>query len=206
MEEKAKFDPLKHKNYSLDMENTMLKLVKEKHEMPFTNGDSFPGGETVYAELISMVEAIPEDTGKDSTPEQILKSAFSHLQKVDQKRFVLENMLEGIKRGDKIDTLTKNYQDLGLMTPPPLNSSTININTPTLRPGLGDWLWKIITGPLKKIAIRLMAMIQNALCGIPQFINIKPIVGFTGIFPSLSFQLDADDMNLHEFWEMLMGN
>ncbi|MBL7792406.1 MAG: hypothetical protein JNK77_08780 [Saprospiraceae bacterium] len=224
MEEKSKsFDRLQHKNNVLELENQKLKLEKKIQEM--YEPVDFPGEKEIYKEMITLIDGILKDVGQESAPEFILKKALSHLRKVDQQKFVLENLLEGIKRGQDVSFLVETYQHLGLMTSPPPPPDPNNPNqapvansapyypplpvqptSPSPQDGKGSWLWNLITGPLKRIATRLMSMITNAMRSIPHFIDIKPIVGFTGIFPSLSFQLETGDMNLHEFWELLMGN
>lgn len=202
----------------------MLKLKKERSEEQHIT--DFSGEMAAIDGVIDLIADILKDVSGETNPKTIARKAFSHLDKVNQQRFVLENMLEGLKRGESMNNLAVNYQHLGLMTVPHSGATIIlgevtkekleasmipprpagnPNNIPAPEPGMGKWLWGLITGALKKVAVRLMSMLSNALGAIPHFINIKPIVGMAGIFPTLSFQLEAGDMSLHEFWELLMG-
>ena len=68
---------------------------------------------------------------------------------------------------------------------------------------------KLILGLLKKvfkIALTLMEIIKNAVKKVFGSVGIKPIIGVTGAFPSLSFQLEVENLTTAEFLEVLRAS
>lgn len=213
MEQTVKqFDNQAYRLNKLALENQSLKLQEKLRVTEMSYG--LPEQYLIMNELKTTIDDILTDLGEETSPEKILSKALSCLNKVEQKRFLMENLIEGVKRGENLGDLTKRYEHLGLMTrnenkdsegkilaPPAPVTPIINARN---SPNTGGFLMGIFTGVLRNVARRLMAIVTVAIRSIPHFVKIVPIVGIAGVFPTLSFSFEADDMSLQDLWELLI--
>jgi hypothetical protein len=146
-------------------------------------------------EIIAKISSAGE-TG----PEQVFKEGIAALDKMDAKRYLIENLLESVKRGDKIVDAMQRYKDLGLLSP----NSTIN-EDPQEPKDFGDQLtskrsiWKRATTAVVQITV-------NALKSIPKWIEIEPHFAFLGPIPMIMFTLKGKGMSIHDLFETLRAS
>jgi len=213
MESKIKsFDSQAYSLNKLALENESLKIQEQvrQKEMSENNPDEI----FVLLQVKNTIDEVLSGFEMETEPEKILVKALSGLNKVEQKRFVIENLIEGVKHGENLGDLNKRYESLGFMTsdqdkgkkgkisPSRTYPKTPHPGTPPTN--TGKYLWGLFTGVLRSVARRLMAIITIAIRAIPHFVNVVPIIGFTGVFPSLSFSIEAGDMSLQDLWELLI--
>lgn len=159
-----------------------------------------------YDYLINgLIESL---TFQTLTPELVFKNGLTGLRSIEQFRFLLDNLLEAVKRDDSLQNSLLRYKDLGLtdFTPPPnVVEETRQSPWPSMW-GAGRVLKKILKG-LGNAALTVMEMVADAINLIPQLVAVKPkaVIGVTGPFPTFSLQVEveADMIGLHELFRAL---
>jgi hypothetical protein len=160
----------------------------------------------------NALNRIITDLEADATadPAVILRKALASLAKVDDMRFVLQNLLEALKRAGIEETgIVKKtldfYQHLGLTDLPVSLETSSNPPSDPHNP----WGWGAVLRDLlkwlNKVALTLMEIVINAIKAIPMFIGIKPSI-VVGPLPSLSFELVAESVSVAELFKVLRGN
>jgi len=163
-----------------------------------------------------LLKQIVEDFKKEEKPEpaSVFQKGLRALSNIEKERFLVENLLEDIKRGESFRNILERYNTLNLSNFETTNIPRENATTTrsrnqvtTLPPssaGAGDLLQQLLER-LKKVAIKVMQLLINAMKVIPKFVSVKPIVGFSGPFPTFSFQLDlqTEALNLYELFQDL---
>ena len=70
---------------------------------------------TVILEDISkLFENLKNQVVLSKSSEEVLKDMFSAMSAIDQKKFVLDNLLESLKKGDDPSTVLKVFKDIGI--------------------------------------------------------------------------------------------
>jgi len=137
-----------------------------------------------------------------SNAEQVFKLAMGSLKEADLNRFVIENVLEALKRGEPCPTVLKRFSELGLPVPQNQAAQTpLQPITPfqaTMALLERKSIWERLTTSVAQIAV-------NAIKTVPKWVEIEPEIGFVGCFPKLSFHLKAKGMTAYEFFEALRG-
>jgi hypothetical protein len=128
---------------------------------------------------------------------------------VQQFRFVVDNLLESVKRDDSLQNSVTRYVDLGLLDFPTTNFEEEKRNSPwgsNFRSG--RYLRRMMNG-LRKVALTVIEIVMNAVKLIPKLVEITPdlVIGWTGPSPniSLSFDLEADSISIHDLFNALKG-
>jgi hypothetical protein len=139
---------------------------------------------------------------------EALAQGLVALERVDDLRFLLDNLIEAVKRDASFQNSLQLFGQLGLA------GATINFpeekrNSPFASSGgagrllRGLWKW------LKKVALTLMEIVTNAIKASPKWVSLKPkpSIGLAGAFPtfSLEFELEAESITLHDLFEQLTG-
>jgi hypothetical protein len=147
-------------------------------------------------------------------PNVILNKALANLSKVDERSFVLTNLLEAIKRGEVAEVVLRKYKELGLTN---IDVDAVKINMggtgqnlnigknavpPSSPRDLGGFIQRL-GQKLNKFALALMEIVVNAMKTIPMFVGVKPSIGMVGPVPSLSFELEGESMKLSELFDAM---
>jgi hypothetical protein len=156
--------------------------------------------------LKGIVESLKKE--EKTEPASIFQKGLTALSDLEKERYLLENLLEAVKRGESLRNVLERYNTLKLTNYEISNvareSPTSTKSLPSSSGGAGSLLRQLL-GRLKKVAIKIMQLLTNALRVIPKFMSIKPSIGFSGPFPTLSFQLDlqTESLNLYELFQDL---
>jgi hypothetical protein len=143
----------------------------------------------ITEDIIALLQSVFQDVRQSVKPEDTFLKALKNLDKVEQKRIVLENLLEGIKRGEKPSVLLKRFDELGLID---ISQNRRKVETPPT----GDeerWLGATI-GKLKKKLFRLGLTLTNlarsAAENLPKKLKFGASVDFFP--PNFGLKIDAD--------------
>lgn len=153
---------------------------------------------TLHRILASMKEGKPD-------PESVFQKGLAALADIDRERFVIENLLESVKRGESLAKTLTAYRSLNLTDIEVTKAQSDDSGTP--RPsivGAGDTFLQCVKW-LKTVATKIIHIIINAMKMTPKFVGIKPSIGWSGLFPSFSlqFDLEAKSLNLHDLFHGL---
>jgi hypothetical protein len=157
----------------------------------------------VIAELQDTLKKIISlvDVEAALIPDLILRAGLEAMEVIDAKRFVLDNLLEGLKRGDKPGPLIERYRQLGLLNTVPPNApapaipSDANVSADVLKG----------RGMLKRWGLVVAQIVVNAVRTIPKFVEIEPTISLVGPIPVVSFALKGKGMSIHSLFEALKG-
>ncbi len=161
-----------------------------------------------YDKMISAV--IKSLTLERPDPDLVLRRGLSALNRVEQFRFLLENLFEAVKRDNSLQNSLIRYGSLGLLdfTVSDLSEETSQSLWPS-NPGSG-LLLRNLWDRLRKAALTIMEIVANALKVVPKLVSIKPkpSIGLSGPFPtfSLEFDLEAESITIHELFHELKGS
>ena len=140
--------------------------------------------------------------GSDKGPENVFRLAMASLKEVDRQRFIIENALEAMKRGDKISETLARYRNLGLIS---------DLSTPASEPSPEDIPLRstVALSQRKSIIEQVAATVQriavNAVKSVPKWIGVEPHVQFFGPVPVIGFTLKGKGMTLHDFLAAMQG-
>ena len=134
------------------------------------------------------------------SPIAAAQAAISAFGRAEAKAFVLSNLLEQLKRGDKAPEVLERFQRIGLAEAPPTPAPSV-IPTGGIVQRLGR--------SLAKAGNAILGILINAIKHVPALakLKIKPIIGFSGVFPTVAVQLDieADSISIAELFRVLGG-
>jgi len=171
-----------------------------------------PGAHLILLEQYDkMMRAVIESlTLERPDPEVVLQKGLRALNRIEQFRFLLENLLEAVKRDDSLHNCLIRYGSLGLHDLPVSNLSEETRQSPwAFNWGSGRLLRKLWNG-LQKAALTIMEILANAIKVVPKLVSIKPkpSIGLSGPFPTLSlqFDLEAESITIHELFHDLKGS
>jgi hypothetical protein len=163
-------------------------------------GDLPPAQQEIHNEqqdfYLNRVLKYFQTTGQ-TEPREVLRKGISALREVDQKRFLLQNMLEAVKQGKSLPHVIQGYHNMGL-TNISITPTTNDLPDKKDGPFLLDKLRSN-----DQIALMVMKIAINALKAIPKLCSIKPTIGFVGPIPSISFTLEADSITISDLFDTL---
>ena len=141
--------------------------------------------------------------------EIVLRKAFEALNRVERFRWLVENLVEAVKRDDSLNNSVKRYGSLGLIEGCATTLPDEERESPwPWNPGSGRFLRKL-WDKLERVALTVMELVVNAIKVIPKLVALKPkpSIGLSGPFPtfSLSFDIEAESIPLHELFKDLRG-
>lgn len=187
-------------DYFIDqsLNNLELELIRHKQKIAESSV------EEIDVDLLTEFENIfinlKEFSG--SRPEKLVSIALSSVNSLERKHFLLSNLLESLKKGDNYyDTLNR-FNNLGITNikmPEPKKEKKYNIE------GKGSGILASMKS-LKNFALALYQVIINSIKSIPSFIKLKPRVGVSGMFPSISFEIEGSSVTIQKFYELLSKN
>lgn len=129
-------------------------------------------------------------------PEEVFRKAISFLPALEAKRFLIDNFLEALKRGEYIWDTAKRYQNLGLLESFPPNTPQASSEN------LGKALEKR-KSLLARVALTVIRIGINAIKSIPKWVEIEPQITLIGMVPMLTFTLKGEGMNIQELFDAL---
>ncbi len=173
---------------NLELEKGRLAFAQSTHNMQTLDRGLSETLNSIFASLSG------EGT---SSPEAVFRKALKSLNEVEAKRFVLDNLLESVKRGEKIREVLVRYGTLGLL--PVADSDHQVLDSEPLKTTRALLERKSIW---ERVATTVMQIGINGLKTLPKFVEIEPHVHVFPI-PGLSFSLKAKGMSVYELFESL---
>jgi hypothetical protein len=133
------------------------------------------------------------------TPDAMFRAGLDAMELVDAKRFVFDNLLEGLKRGEKPSVLVDRYRGLGLLGDQKSGAKRAPLDSDA------DLTGDVVQGRglLKRCGLAAAQVVANAIRSVPKFVEIEPSISFVGPVPVLGFTLKGKGMSIHELFEAL---
>jgi hypothetical protein len=190
-----------------------LKSNQQQNELDLQKAKAQEGTPLVHIIILEEYDSLMKDmiaslNVSPPVPESVFKNGLTALKRIEQFRFLMDNLLEAVKRDESLQNSLIRYNALGLTGvtfPPNMGEEKKQSPWPSMR-GAGRLLSKVLKG-LGNAALTVMEMVTNAINLIPQLAAIKPkaVIGFTGPFPTLSlqFEVEVELMALHELFRRL---
>jgi hypothetical protein len=132
-------------------------------------------------------------------PERVFEHAMGLLSDIDKKRFIIENVLESLKRGEKFGVVLERYKTLGLVTS---KADATSAQQPQDNPLATTEALLNRKNILSRVSTAIMQIGVNALSTVPKWVEIEPHITIAPI-PSLSFTLKGKGMSVYELFEAL---
>jgi hypothetical protein len=156
--------------------------------------------------LTSIIESLRMEK---PDAEIVLRKGLAAMNRIERFRWLVENLLEAVKRDDSLNNSLKRYGSLGLLDECAGSLPEEKKNSPwPWNPGTGRFLGKL-WDRLQRVALTVMELVVNAIKVIPKLVALKPkpSIGVSGPFPtfSLSFELEVDSITLHDLFNDLRG-
>jgi hypothetical protein len=157
---------------------------------------------SVFDELTDTLDKILSLVSPEGplNAETIFRNAIEAMDIVEAKNFMLANLLEGLKRGEKEEQLISRFRTLGLL------KKSAQPNVPKVGEHDADVPAEVNKGGslLKRCGLALAQIAVNALKTIPKWVEIEPSITFVGgVLPSVSLALKGKGMTAHELFEAL---
>jgi hypothetical protein len=154
----------------------------------------------VVDDVIATLDQVLTLVAKENVDaERAFRGAIDAMGLVEARQFVLANLLEGLKRGEKAEALVTRFRQLGLRGPQPPATEEEYINSDA---NITEDVTKGM-GVLKRTGLALAQLTVNALRTIPKFVEIEPSLSLIGPLPVLTFALKGKGMSIHELFEAL---
>jgi hypothetical protein len=130
--------------------------------------------------------------------EAVFQQALKSLNEAEAQRFVINNVLESLKNGGKMNDILDRYGKMGLVNPVRPNAVVEDNPFKTTQALLErKSMWERFTSAVSQIAV-------NAVRSVPKWIELEPHVKVFPV-PGLSFALKAKGMTAYELFETLRG-
>lgn len=155
-----------------------------------------PIKEILAEDILKMMSDLKDDIVKATTPEEIFQKALKGMDNLDKKNFLLDNLLEGLKRGDTPAKLLHRYDKLGLLDLGERQKQVEAMSTDEndlSSNGLGRFIQKLKM-IIRRSGLTMTALISPALKGIPKLLKLEHKVTFGkhGLIPEISFGVGSD--------------
>jgi hypothetical protein len=174
--------------------------------------DSAPPSHTAFCHLIG--DEIKNMVGKIEACSDHLtevKTTLAGLSRLEALGSLVQNLMEAVKNDESFSDTLDRYSKLRIINlPSPINLEKDQKVNPWLS-SVGVWrILESIKDQFRRIILRLIGLLLNAIKTIPMFIEIKPTpsVGWSGFLPSFSLEVDCSvqGASLHELIEVLIGS
>ena len=167
--------------------------------------EASPELHALYADQQAMVGEVKHKLATHATDARlVLSGAIETLGMVEDARYVVENLTEGLKKGGRARELLTRTYDLGLSKVTLPKAVDRGKDAQEDPPNGGRWL-KWMRKQLARVADTLIHLAINALRAIPDFVAVKPSLGIVTGFPMLSvqFELEANPLTIREIFDLL---
>lgn len=189
-----------------------LELNRAQNDLDLQPAPDAPPAHLIMCEQYSkMIGDVIRSLSFDRpAPELVFKNGLNSLKRIEEFRFLLDNLLEAVKRDDSLQNSLTRYGELGLIDFPVSHLAEEKRNSPwPFNRGAGRVLRKLLER-LRDAALTVMEMVINAMKQIPHLISLKPKaeIGVSGPFPTFEVQIDieVEPVTLHELFRALLGS
>jgi hypothetical protein len=186
-----------------------LKLIQAETVLEAENDAPSPHVHTeLTKQFKSMVGSLIKDLSMEKPEaEVVFKRALAAMNRIERQRFLLENLLEAVKRDESLQNSLGNYGRLGLLDFGFPNTTEEKRQSPWASNHGAGRLLRTLWDRLRQVAITVMEIAINAIKAVPKLVAIKPkpSIGLSGPFPtfSLQFELEAESITIHELFNDL---
>ncbi len=182
-----------------------LAYYKIKEALNFPNE---PLKQVLADDLLSMIEQFKTDVIKKSDPKDIFIRAFEALNDLDKKNFLADNLMEGLKRGERPATLLRRFDKLGLLDLGK-HKDTVESLAKSESESKGDdelsgWgrVGHFFRSCLRKIGLVATTLVSASVKAIPKLVNLEYKMGIEkGGWPELAFGVGIDGSTLLDILE-----
>jgi hypothetical protein len=151
----------------------------------------------IVKEFLAILSGLAETIDNGSSSD-IFKKTLSCFSKIERKEFIINNILEALKRGEKIFDIATRFTKLGLLDIgetgltelKTLEEEKENKPKPTILKTLTSFLLNFQEAPLKLSKLFLTRLLNKIKDKIPEMVKIKFSLGFPCI-PIIHF--DTED-------------
>ena len=198
MPEPESLDELQH------IQREALKTIELEARSLTTDQEAPPAGMTeVVGDVREMLNGVVEQISVLSSrdPELLFQHAIGSLSVLDARRFVIENLLEALKRGEDLHKAIHRFKSLGMVGGEPGDQPTILATPDDAR--RASSLLQRLRGACARGATSLVDLGAAALRRVPKWAEIEPQVQVLP-FPALSFGLKGKSMDNHDLLEAIL--
>jgi hypothetical protein len=153
------------------------------------------------------IAKIVQNLENTEEPKSVVKAALQGLYRLDALGFVLQNLMEAVKRDESFSETVARYSKLGIL--PSVQTLEPDKKTNPWASSAAVWgILKSVKSQFRKIAFRLINILLNTLKTVPMFVKLKPSpsIGWLGFLPTiaLEFELDIEGVALNELIDVLL--
>jgi hypothetical protein len=179
-----------------DTENRLDSEIESMQAMPEAD---IPFYRPMIEHVSSLLRSVLYALRSEQEPEKVFAAAIGGLNRVEQEQFILENILESLKRGDELSAIMDRFQSLGLF-----ETNLVPDAPPPSPVDQGSFLMRLRM-KLGKSAMVLAKVALSAARAAGKFVDVVPVVGFVGPVPTISLQLQPKGASVDEVLELVMG-
>ena len=209
--------------HSTNQAEQWLRECKKDVELDYFHGQSIKkDAETdplkliIADDILNLLEDLKNAVIKSTSPEEVFKTAFKGLNQLEQKQFVIDNLMEGIKRGEKPSILLKRYEQIGIFQVGEVHRESLqdqrgpgaklqemnsrdNDSFEQQAKEMGSFIYKC-KQVLKRSALTFCSLACAAMKNIPSYIKFEPTIKLGPGLSSISIGLSSDaDFTLQDF-------
>jgi hypothetical protein len=183
--------------------STQLGVVQPATPGEITNPSHIEFIRLMREEIAKIVQNL-ENTEE---PKSVVKAALQGLYRLDELGFVLQNLMEAVKRNESFSDTVARYGKQGIL--PSVQPLAADTKTNPWASSAAVWgMLKSVKSQFRKIAFRLINIFLNTLKTVPMFVKLKPSpsIGWSGFLPTiaLEFELDIEGVALNELIDVLL--
>jgi hypothetical protein len=154
------------------------------------------------------IDTIVRDLEKTEESKSVVKAALQGLHRLDALGFVLQNLMEVVKRDESFRDTVERYSKLGILKSIQKILPADQKTNPWFSSANVWRLLESVKSQFRKIAFRLISILLNTLKTVPMFVKLKPSpsIGWSGFLPTiaLEFELDIEGVALNELIDVLL--
>ena len=184
----------------LNLEDWRTSLEEERKKIPKSRDAEL---QHVSAWLNYLCIKLDEDLRSGLTAQKAVEKSIWAFEYIDEKEFLIANILEGLKRGQSLQKSLEQLQQIGLA--PTDVSGFQPLEPPDEELPSGPFLRKALVW-LRRIGHWASRFLVEAVRRIPQFAKLKVSVGLTGaVIPTILFDVGEGLKTALELLEMVQA-
>jgi len=191
-------------------EEDFYKLLRDSENQLEAEAKSMPQSETnderaMIDHLSAIMMEMLSTVRKENEPDKVFAAAMQGLNKMQQEQFILENILESLKRGENLPEVMSRFNKLGLVKnqedAAPVNIADNESAAPYSRQGS---FFMNLGKKIGRSSMILTKLAWAAAKAAGKFVEVVPVIGFVGPVPSVSLQLKPKGASVDELIELVM--
>ncbi|MBV6428448.1 MAG: hypothetical protein KIPDCIKN_02982 [Haliscomenobacter sp.] len=178
-------------NFSSELRSIRIELEAIKSQIELTSSGLRDTFETellqkkLNSEILRSITNLLTSIQEHKEPSTIFQKAMGFLNEMEQIEFISRNVMEALKRGESPSTISKRYQELGILEP------TSADNQPEFKEELTKFWFNLNYKTLKSLGTLGARLASKCLKSIPELTKIK--AHFSPLPPFISFSCEMQD-------------